>query len=276
MFGSAITLGFWLSEDGLEASLVRVGRKTSKRIADTTVAGDALLSGDDRPARLANAFRACVKALPRTVRRADTPAVLAVPDSLVVEDVFRFDDFPKAEAEARALVAHRLSREINIMPDDIDVSWEEMEADGARIVRVRAMARSLRQDIEAGAAAAGLRLVRIDGWAGFASAAPEVAKRDAGAAVWCDGHEWSLLCWGGADACGFSQTGSVEAPDVTASDIVRLSLAYARRNEVAPGPLTADVPASLASALSESAKRLGLEALALPADKRATQVAKWA
>ena len=277
MLGKTVTLGFWLSDRSLEAALVRTGRKSSKVLAETAVPGENLLSSEDRSTRLTQALRASLRTLPRTVRRADMPAVLAVQDGHVIEDVFTFAEFPNAKAEARALVAHRLSREINVLPDDLDVYWENVtSADGAETVRVRAIKRALRSDIEAAAAAAGLRLIRIDGWAGFASCAPQLTKQDSGSAIWSDGTEWSLLCWGGKDAAGFSQTGQIESPESTAQDIVRLSLAYARRNDVSPGPLAADVPTTLVSALSEATKRAGLEVLALRKGPRAVQVATWA
>ncbi|NNE87079.1 MAG: hypothetical protein HKN27_03305, partial [Silicimonas sp.] len=197
MLGKVVTLGFWLSDTALEAAVVRPGRKASKTIATAAVAGEGLLTSSDRSKRLTEAFRVCLKKMPRVVRRADTPAVLALPDRLVVEDVFDFAEFPKAQSEAQALVAHRLSREMNVLPDEIDVSWDRLaSADGAEHIRVRAMQSALRKDIETAATAAGVRLVRIDGWAGFASAASQIANQDAGSVVWCDGAEWSLLCWG--------------------------------------------------------------------------------
>lgn len=278
MFGKRPYLGFWLEGAKLEAAVVMPVRNGFKTLGQSVVEQDGLLGSEEgRRASLGRAFLGCVKRLPRVARRADTPVVLALPDACVEEEVFKFAEFPKAKEEARSLVCHRMARETGDLPVDLAVSWDVLERAETHVsCRVRAMNASLRADIEGAAAKAGLRLARIDGWAGYACAEPALQSQPSGAAVWSDGRHWSLICWSDADPAGYCQTAPVTEPHSSAADIVRLSISYARANEIGAGPLSADVPQELAGALALAAQAASLGTEVMNTEPRAVQVAKWA
>lgn len=276
LFGHSASLGFWLRDESLEATLIWPRRKGWKTAGRAAAGEGGLLTASDRGDRLANAFAAVLKKLPRAARRADMPASLALPDAMVDEDLLTFAEFPTARAEARALVEHRMARELGVAASDLAVAWEVMDGDGGKLTcRVRAMDRALRGDIEAAASRAGLRLTRIDGWSGFASCAPELKDYAAGSAVWSDGEDWSLVCWTGDDPAGFCQQGRVS--EMAVSDIVRLSQSYGRAHGVPAPALVIDAPDTLTDALKEAARRAGLTVFRFSAgEARSAQVAAWA
>ncbi len=278
LFGRHLQLGFWLTDEALEAALIQPRRKGWKLLGQSVAKGEALLVPNGRRERLATAFQTAMKALPRVARRADMPAVLSVPEALVEEEVLAFAEFPSSKREAKALVSQRLARELGAVADDLAVSWETFApANGEVTCRARAMSRSLRADIEAGAASAGLRLVRIDGWSGFASGAPELGAEPSGAAVWSDGTDWSLLCWQEGFPAGFCQSGRSTDTDELAATVARLSLSFAKSAGAGPGKLFVSVPGTMIQPLKTAATRLGLSVFEFAAgDNRAAQVAAWA
>ena len=276
IFGHNASLGFWLRDQSLDAALIFPRRKGWK-LAGRAVAGDGgLLTLPDRGERLAAAFGACLKKLPRAARRADMPASLALPDVLVDEDVLNFAEFPSARTEARALVEHRMARELGTAAADLAVAWEVTGNSVGKVTcRVRAMDRALLADIEAAASRVGLRLTRIDGWSGFASGAPELRDYPAGSAVWSDGEDWSLVCWTESDPAGFCQQGKVT--ELAVADIVRLSQSYGRANGQADLALVIDAPDVLTDALKSAAKRARVPVFQFAAgEARSAQVAAWA
>ena len=277
MFGPRIYLGFWLQDHALDAALVMPGRRGLKTLGQVSAAGMGLLTAEDRTQHLRHAFVRCLKGLPRAARRADTPAVLALPDVHVEEEILAFADVPNSQSEATALMSHRMARETGDLPGDLAVSWERLGQDdkGETICRVRAMNAFLRNDIEIAAARAGLRLTRIDGWSGYASGAPSLQSHQAGAAVWSNGTDWSLICWSNADPAGFCQSGRVGDAG-SAADIVRLSISYARSLGIDAGPLSADVPDDFAHDLAAAAGKAGLDTRVMTQGARAQQVAGWA
>ena len=276
LFGKKASIGFWVQEQGLEAAFVRRRRKGWKVAGHAVAQSEGLLSGDGRRERLTGAFRDCLKTLPREARRADMEAVLAVSDSCVEEDVLTFAEFPSVKAEARALVAHRMGRELGVPADDLAVSWETFRGENEVKCRVRAMDRHLRDDIEAAAARVGIRLARIDGWSGFASGAPVLADHRAGSAVWSDGVDWSLICWSEADPVGFCQQGRAAQPAQMIADVVRLSRSYAEGQGVAEFPFLADVPGGISESLDVKVRGVGMTFHPIGGEPhRSVQLASW-
>lgn len=279
MFGPQYRLGLWLHASGVEASLVRRRRRGWTEDAVQRIEESDLLEAQGRRAKLASTLSKCVSKLPRIARRADLSVAVALSDALVAEDVIKFADFPDAVAERAALVRHRVAREFGVPAEAIAVSHEvaAREADGV-IVRARAMEAALRDDIEAAAAAAGLRPTRIDGWSGYASAAPDCASRASGAALWADGEGWTLLCWSPDDPAGFVQHGPSD--DDAAVDILRLVRSYGRAQSDAGEGLTVGAPQALTERLTSLAKAQGLKIETFGADGisggRAARVAAWA
>lgn len=277
MFVGHLQLGFWLTENALEAALIRPRRRGWKLVGQATAKGDGLLEAEGRRDRLAKAFQTVMKGLPRVARRADVPAALGIPDALVEEEVLVFADFPSAAGEARALVSQRMARELGTLADELTVSWETFGASRGEVTcRARAMGRSLCRDIEASASLTGLRLVRIDGWSGFASCAPELAAEPSGAAVWSNGTDWSLICWHENAPAGFCESGRSSNAEEIAATVARLSLSFARRVEAGPGKLIVSVPQDMIKPIKTAAKRFGLPVFEFDAgDNRAAQVAAW-
>lgn len=276
LFGRQASIGFWAQDQGLEAAFVRRRGKGWKVAGHALARAEELLSGDGRQERLTEAFRNCLKSLPREARRADIAAVLAVSDWCVEEDVLTFAEFPTVKAEARALVAHRMGRELGVPADDLAVSWETFRGQNEVKCRVRAMDRHLRDDVEAAAARVGIRLVRIDGWSGVASGASALADHRAGSAVWSDGADWSLICWSEADPVGFCQHGRATQPAQMMEDTVRLSRSYAEGQGVAELPFLADVPEGISESLDAAVRGAGMTFHPIGGEpRRSVQVAVW-
>lgn len=277
IFGKSLRLGFWVRDDVVDAAIVQPRRTGLKVLVGASVLAENLLVADGRQARLAAAFQLVMKRLGPVSRRADMPAILALPDRLVEEEVLAFAEFPSSKRQARALVAQRMARELGTAADDIEVTWEVFGSSDNRVTcRARAMERALRDDIEGAAAATGLRLIRIDSWNGFASGAPDLGEEPSGAAVWSDGKDWSLLCWQSGEPAGFAQSGRSEDVGEVAATVARLSVSFAKRHGMTPGKLFISVPGDAIRDFETAAKGLGLSVVkSAPGTSPAAQVAAW-
>ena len=281
MFGSKLKLGVVLSRHAVEAALVRsrTGQMRGKTLFHARHGGDDDLLVAGSEAALRSAFGALSRGLPRAARRADIPMNVAIPDALVAEDVFRFSDFPEDQRHALDLVRARVAREHGCEPAARVCSLDLVNrTDGQVQVRSRSMERDLRDRIEHSARAAGFHAARIDGWAGYISRALPEATAPA-TYLWSDEESWCLLCAGGQDPIGFSDSGWIDGrEDAVARRALRVSHSFARTANTAPA-LAAD-PVSLVTGLSRLGST-GIEPvdtsdLAGGTRNPAAQIAIWA
>ena len=143
-------------------------------------------------AGLGTALRPLIDALPAQARRADTLVSVGLPDPLFQQVALRFDDFPKSDSEARALVCWRLCSELQIDPD-LTAAGYQINVQG-RDIQTELLAQSTTQSIVDQVTdqlwQSGLVPTSIDALSSTLCPAP--TNRQAGAIYWQGGGWWCL------------------------------------------------------------------------------------
>lgn len=249
-FDCPFRLGIGLNDRGLEAAVLRIGRRGRARVIKTIEVASAtpLLDPPDTEA-LTRVLRKLVKALPGAAKRADLVVNVALPEALVWEDVLSFDTFPEVRAEADALVAHRMARDNRVAPGLLGTAWEVVDPGGASgapvLVRVRAIPSRLRDAVAEAAAQAGLAVARLDGWLGFE---PDPGGPGTQSLLSSDGETWALVCADAAVPGGFCDAGLMDGD--MPGRVARLHRSFAMARGAEAGVLLVDGPENVQRALA--------------------------